>query len=247
MSIYLFAVVSSAFSQADDNQKFSDWLSDESALPNLEQLFIDCEDTFYMSTREPWHFLPDAESHHLDSEVADYLDSNPTLRSIHYAFSHQHGDEDNVSPNFESMEAKDNIVLTARSMKHGGEIELYHVRILLQDDPSMESKHSPSEPSERTLVMRHAQYPVKPTWQDFTCFDGNGIVPFSIIEEMKAADGGGSEEKWDRRGVEVSEAAWDILRKWQAMMTEEREVSPNFLRNLWNTDHVESGRWLFRC
>jgi hypothetical protein len=115
---------------------------------------------------------------------------------------------------------------TVSSFRHG-EAELLVLKLQLQEVEVEKENYNTGRYREdrRVLVNLDKPYRVvwsEPEWQAFASFEGVAL-PADIMAKVKAVD---SSLDYEKRGVEVSEEAWQILVDWRAAQPEPEVVEP---------------------
>lgn len=160
--------------------------------------------------------------------LAEWLRLCPKLRNIHLFSSHR---SDHI-PDFRNLHTPKRYTGIVRSYRHLDSVELLHARLLIQvigvRDPENPDCRKPvrilySEGDRQIARTFDLIYLSDPFYQDFTSYQGE-MVPLELLDEMRRVEGCSSDE-WDKRGLHVGRASWDVLSKWIEKVVIQHDVS----------------------
>lgn len=201
----------------------------------MEALSFDCSmrnldvDVYVRSVPEDvLTFLPHTtEVLPIAPDTAEWMMKNPHLHTIYI-------EDDDAIVEYPTLNYPSKSEPTAffTSIRHGDSDELLHARLLVNN--ILIHKHDPPSriQSRRILhtrcdsLLRHIPRITQvspPVFHDFTYYQGE-IIPLEMVQEIKEVEGITDESCWDKRGVQVGEAAWDVIRLWRERIAEELEV-----------------------
>lgn len=164
---------------------------------------------------------------------AEWISANPLLRFIFI-------DDDGTILDLPTLDnlSKSGPASIFTSIKHGNSDELIHARILVNELHISDSDIASRIYKQRIFFSRYdvvikqmqgVTHVSQPFFQDFTFYQGE-VVPLEVINRMKEVEGISVMAYWDRRGVQVGEAAWGVIRLWQESSASKLEVSQYSLR-----------------
>lgn len=192
------------------------------SFPNLETIVLDCcrRDSFETGR------ITDTGVQQLMSGEARYYHQRPKLHTIYYNMNGISSTLPRLSEDLDETEKEDRPTIIVSSMCYKVE-EVLHIRALhftMEEldrtenvgGPERERRHvmiqiaGGIDYEYRGITMRRVS---EAAYIDFTEYKGMP-VPLKVLERMHELEGKFEDDYWNRRGVSVSEKAWEVLELW---------------------------------